>query len=148
MATADSAPEQATLILSATAAGEASRVCHQVAPGETLWRIASQLQSKEAGGSDTYSYLLALVQENRDRMAKGIGTGRAAPLLPESADSGAIRFPEPGPATAAVCPSGAGALGDGERRGGVPLGQRGVTRVLSLYPLRARASIRARFARC
>ena len=71
MATADSAPEQATLILSATAAGEASRVCHQVAPGETLWRIASQLQSKEAGGSDTYSYLLALVQENRDRMAKG-----------------------------------------------------------------------------
>jgi Tfp pilus assembly protein FimV len=72
MATADSAPEQATLTLSATAAGEASRVCHQVAAGETLWRIASQLQSKEAGGSDTYSYLLALVQENRDRMAKGI----------------------------------------------------------------------------
>ena len=35
MATADSAPEQATLTLSATAAGEASRVCHQVAPGET-----------------------------------------------------------------------------------------------------------------
>lgn len=72
MATADSAPEQATLTLSATAAGEASRVCHQVAAGETLWRIASQLQSKEAGGSDTYSYLLALVQENRDRMVKGI----------------------------------------------------------------------------
>ena len=72
MATADSAPEQATLTLSATAAGEASRVCHQVAAGETLWRIASQLQSKEAGGSDTYIYLLALVQENRDRMAKGI----------------------------------------------------------------------------
>lgn len=72
MATADSSPEQATLTLSATAAGEASRVCHQVAAGETLWRIASQLQSKVAGGSDTYSYLLALVQENRDRMAKGI----------------------------------------------------------------------------
>lgn len=72
MATADSAPEPTTLTLSATAAGEASRVCHQVAAGETLWRIASQLQSKEAGGSDTYSYLLALVQENRDRMAKGI----------------------------------------------------------------------------
>lgn len=71
MATADSAPEPTTLTLSATAA-EASRVCHQVAAGETLWRIASQLQSKEAGGSDTYSYLLALVQENRDRMAKGI----------------------------------------------------------------------------
>ncbi|MFQ2702318.1 hypothetical protein ACK3ZF_05290 [Aeromonas caviae] len=72
MATADSAPEPTTLTLSATAAGEASRVCHQVAAGETLWRIASQLQSKEAGGSDTYSYLLALVQENRDRMVKGI----------------------------------------------------------------------------
>ncbi|MFQ2588662.1 hypothetical protein [Aeromonas caviae] len=72
MATADSAPEPTTLTLSATAAGEASRVCHQVAAGETLWRIASQLQSKVAGGSDTYSYLLALVQENRDRMAKGI----------------------------------------------------------------------------
>ncbi|WP_324020877.1 hypothetical protein [Aeromonas caviae] len=72
MATAYSAPEPTTLTLSATAAGEASRVCHQVAAGETLWRIASQLQSKEAGGSDTYSYLLALVQENRDRMVKGI----------------------------------------------------------------------------
>lgn len=72
MATADSAPEPTTLTLSATAAGEASRVCHQVAAGETLWRIASQLQSKEAGGSDTYSYLLALVQENRDKMVKGI----------------------------------------------------------------------------
>lgn len=72
MATEDSAPEPTTLTLSATAAGEASRVCHQVAAGETLWRIASQLQSKEAGGSDTYSYLLALVQENRDRMVKGI----------------------------------------------------------------------------
>ncbi|MFQ2891951.1 hypothetical protein ACK3YL_00200 [Aeromonas caviae] len=72
MVDAGSAPEPTTLTLSATAAGEASRVCHQVAAGETLWRIASQLQSKEAGGSDTYSYLLALVQENRDRMVKGI----------------------------------------------------------------------------
>ncbi|MGL6429553.1 MULTISPECIES: hypothetical protein [Aeromonas] len=72
MAATGSAPEPTTLTLSATAAGEASRVCHQVAAGETLWRIASQLQSKEAGGSDTYSYLLALVQENRDRMVKGI----------------------------------------------------------------------------
>jgi hypothetical protein len=71
MATADSAPEQATLTLSATAAGEASRVCHQVARRNPVAHCR-QLQSKEAGGSDTYSYLLALVQENRDRMAKGI----------------------------------------------------------------------------
>ena len=64
--------EGTTLTLSATAAGGASRVCHQVAAGETLWRIASQLQAQVGSGSDTYSYLLALVQENRPGMGKGI----------------------------------------------------------------------------
>ena len=64
--------EGTTLTLSATAAGGASRVCHQVAAGETLWRIASQLQAQVGSGSDTYSYLLALVEENRPGMGKGI----------------------------------------------------------------------------
>ena len=57
--------EGTTLTLSTTAAEGASRVCHQVAAGETLWRIASQLQAQVGSGSDTYSYLLALVEENR-----------------------------------------------------------------------------------
>ncbi|MCH7373492.1 MULTISPECIES: hypothetical protein [Aeromonas] len=63
--------EETTLTLSAPAAG--SRVCHQVAAGETLWRIASQLVSQGGtGGADTYSYLLALVEDNRTSMGKGI----------------------------------------------------------------------------
>ena len=64
--------EGTTLTLSTTAAEGASRVCHQVAAGETLWRIASQLQAQVGSGSDTYSYLLALVEENRPGMGKGI----------------------------------------------------------------------------
>ena len=43
-----------------------------MAAGETLWRIASQLQAQVGSGSDTYSYLLALVEENRPGMGKGI----------------------------------------------------------------------------
>ena len=65
--------EGTTLTLSTIAAEGASRVCHQVAAGETLWRIASQLQAQLGSGSDTYSYLLALVEENRPGMGKGIG---------------------------------------------------------------------------
>ncbi|MGY3857858.1 hypothetical protein [Aeromonas intestinalis] len=68
-------PEQAgetTLTLSPPAAG-GEQPCHQVAAGETLWRIASMLVSQEGGrGNDTYSYLLALVEENRTSMGAGI----------------------------------------------------------------------------
>ena len=45
-------------------------MCHQVAAGETLWRIANQLSS--AMGADTYSYLLALVAENQARLGHSI----------------------------------------------------------------------------
>ena len=72
LAAASSSSEGAILTLSATAAGGDGRVCHQVAAGETLWRIASQLQAQAGSGSDTYSYLLALVAENRPAMGKGI----------------------------------------------------------------------------
>ena len=65
--------EGTTLTLSAPAAGGGSRVCHQVVAGETLWRIASQLMGQGAQvGADTYSFLLALVEENRSSMGKGI----------------------------------------------------------------------------
>ncbi|MGY4107076.1 hypothetical protein [Aeromonas encheleia] len=65
--------EATTLTLSAPAAGGESRLCHQVVAGETLWRIASQLVGQGAqAGADTYSYLLALVAENRTSMGKGI----------------------------------------------------------------------------
>lgn len=64
--------ETATLTLTASTAGGSSRVCHRVAAGETLWRIASQLVGQEQIGVDTYSYLLALVEENRASMGKGI----------------------------------------------------------------------------
>jgi len=57
-----------TLTLSAP--GAARTLCHQVAAGETLWRIANQLSS--AQGADTYSYLLALVAENQARLGKTI----------------------------------------------------------------------------
>ncbi|MGY6037045.1 hypothetical protein [Aeromonas sp. AE23HZ002T15] len=69
-----SVPEQggeATLTLSAPAAG-GSQPCHRVAAGETLWRIASELISQGGSGTDTYSYLLALVEENRSSMGAGI----------------------------------------------------------------------------
>ncbi|MGL4505496.1 MAG: hypothetical protein ACRCUF_07140, partial [Aeromonas sobria] len=58
------------LTLSAPAAGSQHTVCHQVAAGETLWRIANQLSS--AQGADTYSYLLALVAENQGRLGNSI----------------------------------------------------------------------------
>ncbi|HHQ4569795.1 TPA: hypothetical protein ACSP3H_000632 [Aeromonas veronii] len=65
-----SAGSDAMLTLSAPAAGGPQTVCHQVAAGETLWRIANQLSS--ARGADTYSYLLALVAENQQRLGKSI----------------------------------------------------------------------------
>lgn len=58
------------LTLSDPAAGMQHTVCHQVAAGETLWRIANQLSS--AQGADTYSYLLALVAENQGRLGNSI----------------------------------------------------------------------------
>ncbi|MCE9951427.1 hypothetical protein Q7I35_09795 [Aeromonas allosaccharophila] len=60
----------AMLTLSDPAASGPQTVCHQVAAGETLWRIANQLSS--AQGVDTYSYLLALVAENQPRLGKSI----------------------------------------------------------------------------
>ncbi|MFB2699695.1 hypothetical protein [Aeromonas veronii] len=65
-----SAGSDVMLTLSAPAAGGPQTVCHQVAAGETLWRIANQLSS--AQGADTYSYLLALVAENQQRLGKSI----------------------------------------------------------------------------
>ncbi|WP_421243623.1 hypothetical protein [Aeromonas sp. 601019] len=65
-----SAGSGAMLTLSDPAAGDLQTVCHQVAAGETLWRIANQLSS--AQGADTYSYLLALVAENQQRLGKSI----------------------------------------------------------------------------
>ncbi|QXB28790.1 hypothetical protein I6L35_15990 [Aeromonas sp. FDAARGOS 1405] len=65
-----SAGSDAMLTLSDPAAGDPQTVCHQVAAGETLWRIANQLSS--ARGADTYSYLLALVAENQQRLGKSI----------------------------------------------------------------------------
>lgn len=65
-----SAGSDAMLTLSDPAAGDPQTVCHQVAAGETLWRIANQLSS--AQGVDTYSYLLALVAENQPRLGKSI----------------------------------------------------------------------------
>lgn len=65
-----SAGNDAMRTLSAPVAGGPQTVCHQVAAGETLWRIASQLSS--AQGADTYSYLLALVAENQQRLGKSI----------------------------------------------------------------------------
>ena len=65
-----SAGSDAMLTLSDTAAGGPQTVCHQVAAGETLWRIANQLSSTQ--GVDTYSYLLALVAENQPRLGKSI----------------------------------------------------------------------------
>ncbi|MFQ1900115.1 hypothetical protein ACK34W_02080 [Aeromonas veronii] len=65
-----SAGSDVMLTLSAPAAGGPQTVCHQVAAGETLWRIANQLSS--ARGADTYSYLLALVAENQPRLGKSI----------------------------------------------------------------------------
>lgn len=66
------------LTLSAPAAGGPQTVCHQVAAGETLWRIANQLSS--ARGADTYSYLLALVAENQPRLGKSIRVRTGAGL--------------------------------------------------------------------
>ncbi|WP_421201362.1 hypothetical protein [Aeromonas enteropelogenes] len=52
------------------AAGEGRALCHRVAAGETLWRIANQLANRI--GADTYSYLLALAADNRSRLGNGI----------------------------------------------------------------------------
>ena len=123
MATADSAPEQATLILSATAAGGGIAGLSSGGAGRNPWRIASQLQSKEAGGSDTLQLSLALVRKIVTGWPKGSRYRPGSASLPESADSGAIRFPEPGPATAAVCPSGAGGARGWREAWWVPLGQ-------------------------
>ncbi|MGL6335557.1 hypothetical protein [Aeromonas jandaei] len=68
--TAATSTDSAPLTLSAPAAGGDRAVCHQVASGETLWRIANQLSS--AMGADTYSYLLALVAENQARLGHSI----------------------------------------------------------------------------
>lgn len=65
-----SVTNETMLTLSAPAAGTQHTVCHQVAAGETLWRIANQLSS--ARGADTYSYLLALVAENQGRLGNSI----------------------------------------------------------------------------
>ncbi|MFB2864687.1 hypothetical protein [Aeromonas sp. MdU4] len=67
---AGSSTDSTTLTLSAPAAGAGREVCHQVAAGETLWRIANQLSSTM--GADTYSYLLALVAENQARLGHSI----------------------------------------------------------------------------
>ena len=67
---AGSSTDSTTLTLSAPAAGTGREVCHQVAAGETLWRIANQLSSTM--GADTYSYLLALVAENQARLGHSI----------------------------------------------------------------------------
>lgn len=63
-----------TLTLAAPAAG-GKQVCHRVASGETLWRIAATLaQNGTVTGiaGDTYSYLLAIVDDNRPLMGNGI----------------------------------------------------------------------------
>ncbi|MEL3922159.1 hypothetical protein V1481_02205 [Aeromonas enteropelogenes] len=52
------------------AAGDGRALCHRVAAGETLWRIANQLANRI--GADTYSYLLALAADNRSRLSNGI----------------------------------------------------------------------------
>ncbi|WP_421258971.1 hypothetical protein [Aeromonas sp. 600886] len=62
--------DSTTLTLSAPAVGEGRSVCHRVAAGETLWRIANQLSSRV--GADTYSYLLALAAENRAGLGNSI----------------------------------------------------------------------------
>ncbi|HDZ8963257.1 TPA: hypothetical protein RUX96_000161 [Aeromonas dhakensis] len=67
-------PVSNTLTLAAPAAG-GKRVCHQVAAGETLWRIAAMLaQNGTVTGvaGDTYSYLLAIVDDNQALMGQGI----------------------------------------------------------------------------
>lgn len=73
-----STDSDAMLTLSDPAAGSPQTVCHQVAAGETLWRIANQLSS--AQGVDTYSYLLALVAENQPQLGKSIRVRTGAGL--------------------------------------------------------------------
>lgn len=70
MVASATSPDKPDLALPAPASGERHAVCHQVAAGETLWRIASQLSS--ARGMDTYSYLLALAAENKAHLGDGI----------------------------------------------------------------------------
>ncbi|PTT45197.1 hypothetical protein [Aeromonas sp. HMWF014] len=68
-------PSGETLTLSAPAVGNGKRVCHQVASGETLWRIAATLAQNgtvTGAAGDTYSYLLAIVDDNRPLMGNSI----------------------------------------------------------------------------
>ncbi|MGK4473137.1 type IV pilus assembly protein FimV [Aeromonas molluscorum] len=55
------------LVEPALAKGEGvAGICHKVAPGETLWRIASTLAKGQ--GKETYSYVLALYEANRQQL--------------------------------------------------------------------------------
>ncbi|PJG57535.1 hypothetical protein [Aeromonas cavernicola] len=57
------------------AVSKGRQLCHQVAAGETLWQIASHLAQQRR--TDTYSFLLALAQENRvgNRATTQVNTG-------------------------------------------------------------------------
>lgn len=57
-------PEALTAEEGSGAPGEG--ICHRVAPGETLWRIAATLAQGQGG--DTYSHVLALYEVNRQRL--------------------------------------------------------------------------------
>ncbi|MFG0832292.1 hypothetical protein ACF8OI_01840 [Aeromonas bivalvium] len=57
-------PEARTAGEGSGAPGEG--ICHRVAPGETLWRIAATLAQGQGG--DTYSHVLALYEVNRQRL--------------------------------------------------------------------------------
>ncbi|MFM4803041.1 hypothetical protein [Aeromonas bivalvium] len=57
-------PEALTTGEGSGAPGEG--ICHRVAPGETLWRIAATLAQGQGG--DTYSHVLALYEVNRQRL--------------------------------------------------------------------------------
>ncbi|MGL5327332.1 MAG: hypothetical protein ACRC91_21960 [Aeromonas sp.] len=68
--TTSESSDRTKLTRSVPAAGEGRTVCHRVAAGETLWRIANQLSRRV--GADTYSYLLALAAENRAGLGNSI----------------------------------------------------------------------------
>lgn len=73
--TMNASPGGETLTLTAPGAGNGKRVCHQVASGETLWRIAATLAQNgtvTGAAGDTYSYLLAIVDDNRPLMGNSI----------------------------------------------------------------------------
>ncbi|WP_042011388.1 hypothetical protein [Aeromonas fluvialis] len=70
LSTTSESSDRTTLTRSVPATGEGRTVCHRVAAGETLWRIANQLSRRV--GADTYSYLLALAAENRAGLGNSI----------------------------------------------------------------------------